>query len=142
MKLNPNDSGGCAHHLKKAFYNRHYNLKEAYKILKGVGFDTIVCTGISGIVFASPLSILMKKQLAIVRKVGDRTHSYLDIEANFNSTEGTVLGRYIIVDDLTETGKTIKRIKAKIKKNLRKMGPNQYVGSYFYTHMYFDTLDT
>lgn len=123
----------CAGYLYPALYDRMTNLKDAIATLKvDCGdFDTIVCTGVSGVLFASPLALLMKKNLVIVRKAKDASHSSNRIEANCFADD---VGKWIFVDDLIDSGKTLKRVK-------REMGlwaeDAEYLGNYLYEDGYF-----
>lgn len=71
---------------------------------RGLNFDTIVCSGISGLVVAPALAARMGKELLIVHKQGYKTHSPYDVEGNVASE------CYIIIDDLVDTGDTIRYI--------------------------------
>jgi len=89
-------------------------VEDAAKVIKasGVAFDAIACRGVSGMLVAVPLSIMMGKPLIIVRKEKSdnwkerTTHSKYDIEFGIMGTAVT----YIIVDDLIDTGDTIRAI--------------------------------
>lgn len=94
-----------------------------------IEFDTIVCSGVSGIVFAVQLAQRMGRKVAIVRKDGDGTHSTNKIEANCFPNE---IGKYIIVDDLIDSGKTIDRIVAAMKKHAPRK--TKHVATYLYSY--------
>ena len=85
----------------------------------GYDFDAIACQGVSGLVMASMLSFMIKKPLIVVRK--DVTHSHSDQMVEFgvipvkNEMGKLSKVRYIIVDDLIESGKTVNDIDKKIK---------------------------
>jgi adenine/guanine phosphoribosyltransferase-like PRPP-binding protein len=64
--------------------------------------------GVSGIMFASPLALMMNKNIAVVRKASDKRHSKHKIELSCDMDH---IGRYIVVDDMIDSGKTLKRIK-------------------------------
>lgn len=117
----------CASYLVNAMFDHEKNLAEAVENLKGTEFDTIVVTGVSGLVFGVPLAQKMNKHIAIVRKEQDGTHSHKSIEATVKRDE---LGRWLFVDDLIDTGKTEKRVKAKIKEHTD--GVAVYIGSYLF----------
>ena len=77
--------------------------------MRGVGgaprltFDSIACSGISGLLFAPPVARKLKKSLIIVRKrKGDHSHTLVEGDRAVKS--------YIILDDLVSTGATIERI--------------------------------
>lgn len=130
MKKNPNrHEAPCVSYLFPAFYYRMANLKAAISTLKlnCKDFDTIVCTGVSGILFASPLSLFMKKNLVVVRKQRDASHSTNKIEANCYCDE---VGKWIFVDDLVDTGKTLTRVRKAIKDWSGEAG--EYRGRFLY----------
>lgn len=74
----------------------------AKRELKDVDFDTFVCMGLSGIVFASKLSHVMDKKLFIVRKQKS-AHST-------HHAEGELGLRWIFVDDFISTGDTKRKV--------------------------------
>jgi len=124
---------GCVEPLKYCFYDRRKRQNLAKKSLKLTEFDTIVVTGISGIAFGSILSFLLKKQLVIVRKRGVRTHSFRKVESNIT---GKNIGKWVFVDDLVDTGKTLKRVHRTLK-------DNEYFGTQVATYLYnYDELRT
>lgn len=84
-------------------------IKLIKELVRGVGgappltFDSIACSGISGILFAPPVARELKKSLIIVRKrEGDHSHTLVEGDRAVKS--------YIILDDLVSTGATIERI--------------------------------
>ena len=84
-----------------------YNIFRMYKAIKSskVKFDAIAFSGNSGAIIASPLSILLRKPLILVRKTTDDCHSACTLEGC--TKRGC---RYIIVDDLICEGKTIENV--------------------------------
>jgi hypothetical protein len=85
-------------------------------------FDSIACTGVSGLVVAPAVSVALKKGLIIVRKGLEHTHSSC-------SVEGILDCRYIIIDDFTSTGTTVETI----IDNIHRVSPeSECVGKYFY----------
>jgi orotate phosphoribosyltransferase len=122
-----------ASYLEKVmtFKNRVKTLKSAKKVIKkkiGMKFDTIAVTGVSGLVFGTVLAHELKKNLCVVRKQ-DGSHSHLKVESGQSGQ-----GRYIIVDDLIESGNTIRRINSEIQSSDGKDCPNPSVcvGIYLY----------
>ena len=80
-----------------------------------VEFDSVVCRGISGLVVSPIVAMMLGKPLTIVRHSTKNSHSH-------NLVEGIVGGRYIIIDDLIDTGATIERIrKALINARVKEM---------------------
>jgi orotate phosphoribosyltransferase-like protein len=67
-------------------------------------FDTIAFTGQSGALVAPLLAIKMGKNLLMVRKEHDVSHSFSNFEGYFK------IKNYIILDDLISTGNTVKRV--------------------------------
>ena len=96
------------------YLSKIFNRKEQDKVIseirqlikeKELKFDGFIVTGISGITMGSILSRVLKKELAIVRKEGDRSHSSYKVE-NYK------FGRsYIFLDDLIALGNTYKNVK-------------------------------
>jgi orotate phosphoribosyltransferase len=76
----------------------------AYNRTKEGQFDCIAFTGMSGAVIAPVLAHILHKDLFIVRKDNDGSHSSA-------STEGPLSARrYVIVDDMISAGVTVRRI--------------------------------
>lgn len=67
-------------------------------------FDTIAFCGMSGSAMAYPLSYLMQKHTVCVRKPEIEAHSWAKTEGVFD------FDTYIIVDDLIDSGKTMRLI--------------------------------
>ena len=79
----------------------------AAKTLKNYEFDTIAFRGMSGALPAIPLALRLKKEFIFVRKdfeVGTGSHSYRQVEGH------KTVERYVIIDDLICSGKTLKEI--------------------------------
>jgi adenine/guanine phosphoribosyltransferase-like PRPP-binding protein len=70
-------------------------------------FDSIACSGVSGLMVVPQISELLNKHIVIVRK-GEKCYSEF-------RTEGVAPFRYIILDDLICSGNTIKHIKKVLK---------------------------
>lgn len=85
-------------------YLEKKSLKRAVKLavaaLRSHDFDTIAFRGMSGAIIAPSVAQAMGKQLILVRKPGDKTHSLLKVEGNKSAK------KYVIVDDFVETGST------------------------------------
>lgn len=100
-----------------------------------VEFDTIAFAGMSGALFAPFLAVAMNKQLLLVRKVGDTTHSLDTCEY----AVGAAISRILIVDDFVCSGSTIQRIGAEV----RKWKPHaRVVGVLEYYHSLSNGLDS
>jgi hypoxanthine phosphoribosyltransferase len=80
---------------------------------KKIDFDTIGVMGVSGLLVAAPLAVVMGKELLVVRKSGDK-RSRLD----FGIPIALGIGRnqkILLLDDGIETGATIAAMISKIK---------------------------
>jgi len=82
-------------------------------------FDAILCRGTSGIIPASIIGYLLDVPVVVVRKHEETSHSY----TNF---EGQCYDRYIIIDDMIDSGATIDAI-IKEAKDAAKI-PNNWIG--------------
>jgi len=83
---------------------------EAAKNLRGLKFDAIAFTGMSGALLAPPLAVKLGKTLIMVRKRGTKSHSKLRVEGD------QAAKTYIIVDDFQESGETARQIRADVAK--------------------------
>jgi orotate phosphoribosyltransferase-like protein len=98
-------------------------VKDAVKALKGVDFDTIAFRGISGALVAPIVAHKLKKEIALVRKPEEKTHSYCKYEGHLS------IERYVIIDDLVCSGETIAATVLKV----RSLVPGaKFVGVYLY----------
>lgn len=71
-------------------------------------FDSIACTGISGLIVVPQIAELLNKNIIIIRKDIEKRYSEFQIE-------GVTPFRYIIVDDLICSGQTVRHIKDTLK---------------------------
>lgn len=104
-------------------------VKKFGAIQKDLNIDAIAFTGSSGAAIAFPLALKYKLPLIYIRKPKEKSHGNM-LECNVTSR----IKRYIIVDDFTESGNTIRRIVAKVRKAARKFkweGP-ECVGVYVF----------
>ena len=94
----------------------------------GVEFDAIAFRGVSGSLLGPLVATAMGKGLIYIRKKVDSHRSY--------DVEGCVTQRYIIIDDLIDSGKTIHSIREAIEKRARDCGdpPATCVGVFLYNH--------
>lgn len=99
-------------------------LKRVLEIIKShnLKFDAIVFTGNSGALVASPLAMALNKKLILIRK-GEEILSHGEL------IEGSISGRYIILDDFIASGKTIDRVTEFLKDTTGKC-----VGIILYNH--------
>lgn len=86
-------------------------VQSAARALKKIEFDAIAFTGLSGAVLASAVALKLNKLLYCVRKQGENRHSDYDVEGPLGAL------RYIIIDDLIQTGGTLRRIIKQVRKH-------------------------
>jgi adenine/guanine phosphoribosyltransferase-like PRPP-binding protein len=85
-------------------------------------FDTIAFSGFSGALFGPTLGMALNKYIAYVRPSGyDNCHSIYSVEGPSREA------MYIIVDDLVDTGNTLRRIITKMAER-----EGTCVGIFFY----------
>jgi len=73
-------------------------------------FDSIVCSGVSGLLVVPQISEILKKNMVVVRKKNDKRYSPFQYE-------GAIPKSYIIIDDLICSGNTVKHILNTIKED-------------------------
>lgn len=99
--------------------------------LKGVPYDTMVGTGLSGALIVPTLARALDKYWLIVRKPDD--HSHAGIPA-----EGTLGERWIFVDDFIQSGKTRRRVIETVKAIAQDYDRQiVHVGDYLYKYEEF-----
>lgn len=99
MKYNPLHAS-----YLKTIFNRELREKSIDIIMSGlkdVDFDSFVITGVSGIAFGAVLADRMGKEITIVRKSDDSSHSWCKVE-NIHKNM-----KVIFLDDFIETGTTL-----------------------------------
>jgi len=79
-------------------------IKNAIEFSRNIEFDSIAVRGMSGSIVASAIAFELEKNIIIIRKDKDNTHSDATVEYSFYPR------KYIIVDDFISSGKTIKTI--------------------------------
>ncbi|NDB60499.1 phosphoribosyltransferase [bacterium] len=102
---------GCSHtSLVLNHKNRNKIIIDAVCKLRKIkdSFDSIACSGTSGLMVVPQIAELLDKHIVIVRKNDERSYSDFRIE-------GVSPFRYIIIDDLICSGNTIRHIKRSIK---------------------------
>src|SRR4051812_36903458 len=80
------------------------SITNAVRCLKDVEFDAIAFRGMSGALIAPALALEMDKTLIMVRKSTERSHTWLQVEGDAGAR------KYIIVDDLIDSGDTVHAI--------------------------------
>lgn len=98
-------------------------------------FDFIACRGVSGLAFAAPLAFILHKPLAVIRK-GDR-HEAAHSCRNYEGPLG--LHSYLIVDDITDSGATLRKIRAGVHyiHDQKRLPQPHCVGVYLYGQQAF-----
>lgn len=102
-----------AAHLKNAVVDLKQNIQLAIDTIEkeNIKFSSIAVKGVSGIMFGSILAYELDCPLAVVRSARIKTNSDYVIEC----IDLQCLKHYLIVDDLIDTGKTVKYIQRTIK---------------------------
>ena len=102
------------------------------------GADTLVFTGISGMAVGFPITRSLKLRPIVIRKTIRGTHGHCKVEI-----DGAPTGKFIIIDDCIDTGKTIRRILKEIETyhcyfnnpDYRAGSPPEYIGIVLYNHI-------
>lgn len=94
--------------LRKVVYAMAKQIKES-----GIKFEVIAFTGVSGALVGPALAMKLNKTCAVVRRSNDDCHSTYSVEGP------TGPFRYIIVDDLIDSGRTIHRIQEAVLEHAR-----------------------
>lgn len=102
-------------------------IHEAIKQLAKVKFDTIACSGRSGLSIAAPLAYLMNKELVIVNKKGISAHD----SGKISHSPNVKVSKVVILDDFVASGYTIRNIAEVITS---KMNKPDIIGVYLYKH--------
>lgn len=122
-------------YMRDAFEAPEVLAEKARVSLDGVEYDTMVGTGLSGALVVPVLARALGKHWFVVRKYNDGSHSD-------NIGEGTIGDRWLFVDDLIDSGSTLRRVKKsvahvctpKAREHFAEPHKTEYVGSYFYTY--------
>lgn len=135
-----------ASYLNKVFNRKEqdHTIREIKRILKekNIVFDGFIVTGVSGIAMGSIVARAMRKDLVIVRKPKDGTHSSYNVE-NYKSNK-----KYIFLDDLIASGATLDRVKESLIEcgnrawlygKLNKKNTSKLIGGIFYDGMFRTT---
>jgi hypothetical protein len=89
--------------------NLRQNVKNCVRALRKMEFDAIAFRGMSGALLAPAVALSMKKNLLMVRKPADDSHSMMMVEGD------KAARRYVIIDDLISTGATVRTIFKEIR---------------------------
>ena len=89
--------------------------------------DTLVGTGLSGALILPTLARVLDVKFLVVRKPNDGSHSW-------TNAEGDLGQRWLFVDDLIDSGSTLRRVQEGVRKAASNNGGWQtdYVGAYLY----------
>jgi orotate phosphoribosyltransferase len=86
-------------------------VRRAKRAIKGLRFDAIAFSGMSGALVAPSVAMSLRKPMILVRKQSDDCH------AGGGAVEGALDAEtYIIIDDFISSGDTLKRIHASVVK--------------------------
>lgn len=118
--------GYHASYMGHAFQPAHVIIDRAHTFLDGVDFDTLVGTGLSGALVVPLLAREFRCNWAIVRKKGDRSHSSAPLE-------GFIGRRWVLVDDLVDSGDTARRVADEVHNYaMLRDFPTEFLGAYLY----------
>jgi uncharacterized protein len=106
-------------------YDEYHNLIEKLAIKvhqSGWEFDTILCLARGGMRPGDILSRIFDKPLAIMstssyRADAGTVQGHLDIARFITTPKGEIAGRVLLVDDLADTGHTLKAVVDQLKNN-------------------------
>ena len=101
------------------------------KFKKDIPFDYVCLTGISGAAIGFPVCVRMGYNPLFIRKSQDKTHSSFMIEGYVEKLKENENIKYVIIDDLIDSGKTINRI---IKTMKNAFNHSECVGIFLYNH--------
>lgn len=120
-----------ASYLSPIFRDPALVTRDAARELANVDFDTIIGSGISGALAVQMLAKELGVHYAIVRKPNDGTHS-------MNIVEGRIGRRWVFVDDLIASGKTLRRVIDSMNDHCRHRNwETKRIGSYLYNDRRF-----
>jgi hypoxanthine phosphoribosyltransferase len=108
-------------------YDEYHNLIEKLAIkvyLSGWQFDTILCLARGGMRPGDVLSRIFDKPLAIMstssyRADAGKLQGTLDIAHYITTPRGEIAGRVLLVDDLADTGHTLKAVIDQLRSNYK-----------------------
>ncbi|KKK59242.1 hypothetical protein LCGC14_3036370, partial [marine sediment metagenome] len=87
----------------------------------------IACVGVSGLLLAPMVALILKKHLAVIRKPSDLkegvNHSQWAVETSMDSDE-----RWLFLDDLIASGNTLHMV----RDTMQKMGHPKEAATYLY----------
>lgn len=89
-------------------------VRKVRESLRAVPFDAFVCRGVSGLTMGSILAHSMRKDLVVIRKSEDDSHSDYEIEYGGDGR------RLVILDDLISSGDTLEAVVGRLRNFSRK----------------------
>jgi hypothetical protein len=123
-------------YLTSAFCHPKEFLEHPNLASRRMTFDTVVVTGVSGMLLGPIIAYKYDKNLLVVRKPDDSSnHSTM-------SVEGALGDRWLFVDDQTSSGATLSRVKQAVGAFARTVAHRDtlWIGSYFYLNAEFRTV--
>lgn len=124
----------ASHLFSLRWETRQLITEEAINILRGVPFDSIAFSGVSGALVAPMVASALGKELILVRKKQDTdNHSGLRVEGFLDAQ------RYVFLDDLIGSGSTFRRVIEEVHGFAPKatcIGIYQYIGKQFADNPY------
>lgn len=119
-------------YMREAFNNPREHIKDAVGMIRKhkLKFDSIAVSGVSGLTFGSMLAFHMRKNLVVVR-------TRLSEHSIYSVLYGQNIGTYLFVDDLIDTGKTLRRVVNNIRRESRRA---KLIGAYLYNDNCIESL--
>lgn len=116
-------------YMDEAVFSLSQVIDTAKQQLRYEDFDTMVGTGFSGGIVVPSLALALEKKFLLLRKETDDSHHGRGLPV------GELGARWIFVDDFVASGRTRRRVMAKVEEIAAKYGygvPTEMVGQYMY----------
>jgi adenine/guanine phosphoribosyltransferase-like PRPP-binding protein len=97
-------------------------------------FDNIAVRGMSGVIMGAPVSLILKKELIVVRKPNEDNHQYRGNVINARVLHASP--RCLFLDDLIAGGDTYYSTKEEIEKR-----GGEFVATYLYQYNHYEEGD-
>jgi hypoxanthine phosphoribosyltransferase len=128
-------------------YDEYHNLIEKLAIkvhVSGWQFDTILCLARGGMRPGDVLSRIFDKPLAIMstssyRADAGKEQGTLDIAHYITTPRGEIAGKVLLVDDLADTGHTLKAVIDQLRSNYKPITVHVRLFSRVSAHQSMDT---